>query len=265
MNPTSPDRRTEGVRLSESTRVETLSDAVLAIVLTFLVLELRTPSHDAGRLSAALADMWAPAAALLISFLRVSVLWLNHHDIFARIRRVDRRLLCLNLWLLLNCAIIPIPTAILADVLRRGAAADLRVATSLYMLLATILAAAWLPILRHLRDHPELVQPETDAAFFLARRVRAWVGVTIDAVAVLVALVAPIPALALWTLSLIVLAATSDVIPRIPFLRGRVTHAPAERRASRAPVLRVSKGSLTEPTPRDRHRRVRCREFDTNV
>lgn len=223
---------TAGMRLSESTRVEVFSDAVLAIVLTLLVLELRAPPHEAGGLSAAVAQMWASAVAVLISYLRVSVLWLNHHDIFARIRRVDRRLLCMNLWLLLNCAIIPVPTAILADALRARDAADLRAATTLYILLASILVAAWLPIFHHLRAHPELVDPRADAAFFRARRIRAWVGVIVDAVAVVVAMVAPLLALALWTFTLIVLAATSDVVPDIPFLARRRPRAPKEQEAS---------------------------------
>jgi len=223
---------TPAVRLSESTRVETFSDAVLAIVLTLLVIELRAPPHEAGRLSAVLPQMWASAVAVLISYLRVSVLWLNHHDIFVRIRRVDRPLLGMNLWLLLNCVIVPIPTAILADALRGGEPADLRAAATLYILLAGILVAAWLPILRHLRDHLELVDPEMDAAFLHARRVRTWVGVTVDAVAVVVAMVAPIPALTLWTLTLIVLAATSDVVPGIPFLTRRSRRARKERKTS---------------------------------
>ena len=217
---TSRSRAIPIVGLRESTRVEVFSDAVLAIVLTLLVLEFRAPPHEAGRLSAALTQTWASAVAILLSYLRVSVLWLNHHDVFARIRRVDRPLLCMNLWLLLNCAIIPIPTAILADALHGGAAADLRTAISLYVLLAAILVAAWLPIFRHLRDHPELVEPGTDAAFFHARRIRVWIGVTVDAIAVVVAMVAPILALTLWTLTLMVLAATSDAVPRFRFWRG---------------------------------------------
>lgn len=223
---------TPGMRLSESTRVEVFSDAVLAIVLTLLVLELRAPPHEAGALSAAVAQMWASAVAVLISYLRVSILWLNHHDIFARIRRVDRRLLCMNLWLLLNCAIIPVPTAILAEALRARDAADLSAATTLYILLASILVAAWLPIFHHLRGHPELVDPRTDAVFFRARRIRTWVGVVVDAVAVVVATVAPLPALALWTFTLIVLAATSDVVPEIPFLARRHPHAGKKQEAS---------------------------------
>jgi len=78
MKTDAPDRTTS-VRLTESTRVEAFSDAVMAIVITILVLELRVPEHEPGRLLTALLNMWGPVLAFLISFLRVSVIWLNHH------------------------------------------------------------------------------------------------------------------------------------------------------------------------------------------
>ena len=123
---TSPTR---SVRLTESTRVESFSDAVMAIVITILVLELRVPPHEPGRLPEALVDMWPSLAAVLISFLRVAVIWLNHHALCMRIRRVDRTLIWLNLGILLNGMIIPLPTMVLADALRGGDLTDLRVAT----------------------------------------------------------------------------------------------------------------------------------------
>jgi len=194
-----PDSRRFG---SETSRVESFSDAVLAIVMTVLVLELRVPEHEPGRLLAALGGMWASLIAFFLSFIRVSVLWVNHHAFFVRIKRVDHRLLWLNLGVLLNCTIIPLPTAMLAAALRGGHMSDLRAATVLYVLLADILLASWLPIIRHLRKHPELLRQETDIEFFDTQRVRALTGVVIDAVAALVAIFAPIAALVLWTLSL---------------------------------------------------------------
>ena len=58
------------VRLTESTRVETFSDGVMAIVITILALELRVAPHEPGRLLAALESMWGSVLAFLISFLR---------------------------------------------------------------------------------------------------------------------------------------------------------------------------------------------------
>ncbi len=213
--------RTPSVRLTESTRVESFSDAVMAIVITLLVLELRVHPHEPGRLLPALLDMWAPVVAFLVSFLRVSVIWLSHHALFVRIRRVDRALIWMNLAILLNCTIIPFPTAILADALRSGNAADLRVATVVYTLLAALQSAAWIPVFPHLRDHPELAEPGTDAASFHAQRARPWVAVGIDAAAAVLGMMFPVPALVLWTLSLVFLAATSEGIEAIPFLRAR--------------------------------------------
>ena len=213
--------QTPGVRLTESTRVESFSDAVMAIVITILVLELRVPPHEPGRLLATLVDMWPSVVAFLISFLRVAVIWLNHHALFVRIRRVDRTLIWLNLGILLGGTIIPFPTIVLADALRGGDPTDLRVATMLYTGLAALQSAAWIPVFPYLRDHPDLVEPDSIPALFHAQRARPWVAVGLDVAAVLVAMPSPAVALTLWTFSLIFLAATSDGIEAIPGMRRR--------------------------------------------
>jgi TMEM175 potassium channel family protein len=212
-----------GVRLTESTRVEAFSDAVMAIIITILVLELRIRPHEPGQLLAALVSMWGPVLAFLISFLRVSVIWLNHHGLFVRIRRVDRTLLWLNLGILLACTIVPLPTALLADALRSGDAADLRVAAVLYAGIAALQSAVWIPIFPYLRDHPELLEENTDAALLHAERFRPWIAVGIDVAAALLALVSPVAMLVLWTVSLIFLAATSHGVETIPVLARRGT------------------------------------------
>jgi uncharacterized membrane protein len=216
------------VRLTESTRVEAFSDAVMAIVITLLVLELRVRPHEPGQLLPALVGAWASVVGFLVSFVRVSVIWLNHHALFARVRSVDRRLLWMNLGILFNCTIIPFPTAVLSDALRGGDPSDLRAATVVYVVLAALQSAAWIPVFPYLRDHPELVEPGTDAAFFDAQRARPWIGVGTDVAAAAVGTMFPVPALVLWTLSVIFLAATSDGVTAISFRLRR--HAGGQRR-----------------------------------
>jgi uncharacterized membrane protein len=197
----------------------------MAIVITILVLELRVPPHEPGRLLAALPSMWPSVVAFLVSFMRVSVIWLNHHGLFARIRRVDRTFLWLNLAILLNCMIIPFPTAILADALRAGDPADLRVATIAYTLLAALQSAAWIPVFPYLRDHLDLAEPNVEAVAFHNQRLRPWIGVGIDVAAAMAGIMFPATALTLWTLSLIFFAVTSDgaevIAPLIRLRRGR--------------------------------------------
>ena len=110
--------------------------------------------------------------------------------------------------------------------------ADLRVATVVYVMLAGTLISAWLPISGHLLDHPELVEPGTDSAFFESQRLRSRLGVAVDAVAVLVALVAPIPALGLWTLSLVFFATTTNGVLKVPRPGRRRPRVLKEGRAS---------------------------------
>jgi hypothetical protein len=119
--------------------------------------------------------------------------------------------------------IIPLPTTALADALRGGNNADLQAATVVYVLLAALQSAAWIPIFSHLRDHAELVEPGADAAFFHAQRVRPWVGVSLDVTAAAVAMVSPVVALVLWTLSVVFLGATSEGVQLMSIVARRLS------------------------------------------
>jgi uncharacterized membrane protein len=95
-----------------SARLEAFSDGVLSIAATLLVLELHVP--DVGQdLGAALLAQWPSYAAYFVSFATIGIIWVNHHQLFVHVRRVDRTLLFLNLGLLMVVSLIPFPTAIL--------------------------------------------------------------------------------------------------------------------------------------------------------
>ena len=68
-------------------RIEAFSDAVFAIIVTLLVLELRVPVlHDRGSASEQLREQLPKFLSWLISFPIVCKFWLNHHHLltFAR-------------------------------------------------------------------------------------------------------------------------------------------------------------------------------------
>lgn len=95
------------------------SDAVFAIAITLLALEIRLPS-DANELSNAallqsLFVIWPKYLSYVISFLVIGAFWLGHHRRFLYIERYDRSLLILNLLLLMAVAFIPFPTSIISD------------------------------------------------------------------------------------------------------------------------------------------------------
>ncbi len=99
-------------------RLVFFSDAVFAIAITLLVLELRVPELPPGVSSAELArrvlGLWHEALAFVISFLVIGIFWARHHQLYHYIMRVDGQLLWLNLLVLLCVAFLPFPTALLS-------------------------------------------------------------------------------------------------------------------------------------------------------
>jgi uncharacterized membrane protein len=95
------------------------SDAVFAIAITLLALEIRLPaggeSLNDTQLFAQLIGMWHRYLAFFISFSVIGVFWISHHRKFRFIERYDRSLLMLNLLLLMMIAFIPFPSSIISE------------------------------------------------------------------------------------------------------------------------------------------------------
>lgn len=95
------------------------SDAVFAIAITLLALEIRLPAGVEPRseadMLALLLGMWQRYLAYIISFLVIGVMWIAHHRKFRLIRRYDRGLLMLNLLLLMIIAFIPFPSSLISE------------------------------------------------------------------------------------------------------------------------------------------------------
>jgi uncharacterized membrane protein len=178
-------------RLSETSRVEAFSDGVLAIVITLLVIEVRPPETQHGHLLLDLLAQWPAYLAYLTSFAYVGVIWLNHHALFNRIRRVDKGLNLANLVLLLTTAFLPFPTAVLADAIQEGDPANMSVAAALYALVAGLMCASWLLIFGYLSRRPGLLAG-VDASFYRREQIRPAVGMAGYGFAGAIAFVTPV-------------------------------------------------------------------------
>jgi uncharacterized membrane protein len=98
----------------ELDRLVFFSDAVFAIAITLLVIEIKVPT-GAEDVGAALLDRWPQFLSFVLSFLVIGIFWVAHHRMFGYIARVDTRLLWINLFLLMCVAFLPFPTAVLGD------------------------------------------------------------------------------------------------------------------------------------------------------
>jgi uncharacterized membrane protein len=89
------------------TRLEAFSDAVIAILITIMVLELRVP-HGAS--FEALRPLLPVFLTYVLSFIYLGIYWNNHHHMFQLCERINGRILWANLHLLFWLSLVPFTT-----------------------------------------------------------------------------------------------------------------------------------------------------------
>lgn len=99
-----------------TTRLEAFSDGVFAIVITLLVIELHVPEvHGAHELAEGLKELWPKFLSFVVSFIYVTIYWINHHQLFHMIKKSNRGLFWLNCLFLMCLTFIPFPTALIGS------------------------------------------------------------------------------------------------------------------------------------------------------
>jgi uncharacterized membrane protein len=89
------------------TRLEAFSDAVIAIIITIMVLEMKVP-HDPS--FGGLAPLVPVFLSYVLSFLYLGIYWNNHHHMLHACARVTGRILWANLHLLFWLSLFPFAT-----------------------------------------------------------------------------------------------------------------------------------------------------------
>ena len=130
-------------------RLEAFCDAVFAIAMTLLIIEIKAPHlpHEAKA-----ADLWAALKALLphafaflLSFGIILITWVNHHEMMRLVERSSVPFIYANSLLLLACVIMPFPTALLGNSLLTDHAAP---AVVLYSATHALQALGWTVLTR---------------------------------------------------------------------------------------------------------------------
>jgi uncharacterized membrane protein len=95
-------------------RLEAFSDGVVAILITIMVLELKTPAHETwDALWRGAEGAPSPLATLLtylLSFVSIAIYWNNHHHMLHASSRVNGTVLWANTHLLFWLSLIPYTT-----------------------------------------------------------------------------------------------------------------------------------------------------------
>lgn len=186
---TAPDHRIE--------RLVFFSDAVFAIAITLLVIELRPPHLPAGASAAAhgraLAALAPSLLGFVISFFAIGAFWAGHHRMFTLAARWSDRLVLADLLLLFTIVAMPFFTAYL------GAGYGSAVPVLLYA--GWLLLAALFNIrLQGMVTSPPIVSDDADPARIATIRHRGRAVALGAATTLVLAAVLPVPSVALFAL-----------------------------------------------------------------
>lgn len=89
-------------------RLEAFSDGVIAIIITIMVLELKTPR---GINFTDLLALRSVGLCYILSFIYLAIYWNNHHHTFQAVKQVNGAILWANMHLLFWLTLVPFVTA----------------------------------------------------------------------------------------------------------------------------------------------------------
>jgi uncharacterized membrane protein len=92
-------------------RLSLFSDAVFAVLITVLVLDLRPPELPTFK---ALLSLWPTWLSYAVSYLFIAIVWVNHHHLMRYATEATPRLMWFNFAHLFSVSLLPLSTAWMA-------------------------------------------------------------------------------------------------------------------------------------------------------
>jgi uncharacterized membrane protein len=164
-----------------SERMATFSDAVFAVIITIMVLDLKPPAEPTLH---ALLPLWPTALSYAVSYLFIAIIWVNHHHLMRFSPAATSRLIWWNFAHLFMVSLVPVTTSWIAS--SRLAAAPVFV----YALVFVFVEIAYLGFER------TVFLQATDREFAPSLRkiakIRSWVALGLFSTAAAVSLWAPL-------------------------------------------------------------------------
>ena len=186
-------------------RVVMFSDAVFAVAITLLVLNILPFADFASSINAQqlvrqlLTSRFVfQLFSYVLSFYIIGIYWQRHHWIFRYIIKVDGGLLWLNLTLLLFIVFLPFPTNLLGQL---GGAS---VVAAFYAGVLVMLSAVQLLLWEYAVSHHRLVRSTLEQSTIVYMRMRMLIPLPILVISIGLAFVNPYLAEAVWLAMLLV-------------------------------------------------------------
>jgi uncharacterized membrane protein len=195
-------------------RIVFFSDAVMAIAITLLVIDLKVPEIPAAlaaaQLPAQLEELVPRLGSFFISFIVIGVYWNAHHRYFNYIRRYDNLLILLNMFFLLFIVLMPFVASLFG--LYSALPIGVIVYSSAVSLIGLSLAAIWF----YATYQHRLVDEHLDMDVIRFRRWVALFGPLTFLISIPFALINPFATITVWWLAPLVLFGLQRMARRRP-------------------------------------------------
>jgi uncharacterized membrane protein len=99
----------------EKERFVTFMDALMAIIMTIMVLEIKIPAVETltdETLRQELHKAVTPLIGFLVSFSTLTMIWISHNDLMRDIKGITKQFALLNFLMILVIALVPFSTAL---------------------------------------------------------------------------------------------------------------------------------------------------------
>lgn len=180
-------------------RIVFFSDAVFAIAVTLLVIDLRVPEIEEAlvdaRLPAALWALWPKLLSYGISFTVIAAYWVAHHTLFRCVKRFDQALIWLNLLFLFFVALTPFPTAVV------GEYGNHAFAQIFYAGSVVLTGAVNLLLWQYVAHHPYLLDERVDVRLVRQKTLHGLVTPVVFLISIPVTAFGPVAPVVLWVLT----------------------------------------------------------------
>jgi uncharacterized membrane protein len=177
-------------------RIAFFSDAVMAIAITLLAIDLHVPdlaiAVAKAELPTRLSEMGPQIMSFVISFVVIGIYWLSHHRYFRFIKRYDNVLMLINLCFLLFIAVIPFTSGLL------GRYSSLPIGVIAYAAEVAAIGLSMSLLWWYASHRHRLIDPELPRSVVHRMTLRAVVAPIVFLLSIPVALVSPIGAMAIW-------------------------------------------------------------------
>jgi uncharacterized membrane protein len=199
------ERRPEAGR--DLDRIVNFSEAVFAIAITILVLDIRVPDGlSPTEVPAQVLGLAPKYLSYVISFLVLAIYWQAHHRVFRPIRGYDGTLVWLNFLFLMAIAFLPFPTSLLGEYGREQVSVVIYAANAALASLLLV-SISWYATSEHRLVAPDSVDDEAERK----QRVQGLAVPVVFVLSIGISFFSPRAAMYSWLL----LSVTDPIIRRV--------------------------------------------------